>query len=37
MPRSSVTATNTQEQSAQYLERTAAENRTMQFGFRITF
>ena len=27
----------TQEQSPQYLKRTAAENRTMQFGFRVTF
>jgi hypothetical protein len=27
----------TQEQSPQYLKRTAGENRTMQFGFRVTF
>ncbi len=27
----------TQEQSPQYLQRTAGENRTMQFGFRVTF
>jgi len=27
----------TQEQSLQYLKRTAGENRTMQFGFRVTF
>ena len=27
----------TQEQSPQYLKRTAGENRTMQFGFRMTF
>jgi hypothetical protein len=27
----------TQEQSPQFMKRTAAENRTMQFGFRVTF
>ena len=27
----------TQEQSPQYLKRTSGENRTMQFGFRVTF
>ena len=27
----------TQEQSPQYLKRTSGENRTMQFGFRMTF
>jgi uncharacterized lipoprotein YbaY len=27
----------TQESSPQYLQRTSGENRTMQFGFRVTF
>ena len=27
----------TQESSPQYLQRTSGENRTMQFGFRLTF
>ena len=28
---------NSQENNAQYLKATPGENRTMQFGFRVTF